>query len=321
MTAQPFAEKHVLVAGLAGGREVFLGKAVDEALSDALTLEGKSLFLTPRGLLGAKPFTTRIRLPLRDPNHPIQRVVDAEAGAECDEILSTSRVCFDRAAFPLLHRWVESSVAYGPRHPAAEAPLAEHGNLASIHGCLALHDGFVSTAEQFHRLMFQLPQVGSPRELDRLSELKGNLTIEMDKITNQIAIKLNNLVVNEPRLSSYFEAVEGAVAHAPGSHVLGTWSYLMNRFEVARVWARRQGKTMLIREIDALAKEGILGVNEVVLDSCSALDTLISEASTQYGISSEAFGELSPFAGVAASHPRAVEAAEVPTAGPVGSGI
>jgi len=320
MTAQ-FAEKHVLVAGLAGGREVFLGKVVDEPLSDPLTVEGKSLFLTPRGLLGAKPFTTLVRLPLRDPSCPIQRVADAEADAECDEILSASRACFDRAAFPLIHRWVEASVAHGPRVPAADGPLAERGDLASIQGCLALHDGFVSTAEQFHRLMFRLPQVASPRELDRLSELKGNLTIEMDKITNRIAIKLNDLVVNEPRLSSYFEAVEGALAHAPYAHALGTWTYLMNRFEVAKAWARRHGKTMLIREIDALAKEGILGVNEVVLDNCSALDTLISEASTQYGITSEAFGELSPFAGVAESDSRAVEAAEVPARGPIGTGV
>ena len=322
MTTQSFAEKHVLVAGVAGGREVFLGKAVGEPVSEQLTVEGKALCLTPGGLLGAKPFTTLVRFPLRDPGFPVQRVAGAEAASECDEILNTSTTHFSRAAFPLLHRWVESSVTRelhaGSADRSPGEPLARRDGFASIDTCLALHDGFVATAEQFHRVMFQLPQVASPRELDRLSELKGNLAIEMDKITNRIAVKLNNLVVNEPQLTSYFEAVEGALTPALPTHALGTWMYLMNRFEVAKSWARRHGKTMVIREINALAKEGILGVSEVVLDSCSALDTLISEASTQYGIASEAFGELSPFAGAARPYRRAVETAG---AGPVDTSV
>ncbi len=39
MTTQTFAGKYVLVSGILEGREVFLGKAVDEPFSDQLSVE------------------------------------------------------------------------------------------------------------------------------------------------------------------------------------------------------------------------------------------------------------------------------------------
>jgi len=88
---------------------------------------------------------------------------------------------------------------------------------------------------------------------------------------------------------------------------IGGWSYLINRLQVAKNWARRSGKTPMVREINTLMKEGISKLNETIRDHCGALDTLITETCTQYGIQFEMFGEMSPFANYTAPYAGGLE--------------
>ena len=151
------------------------------------------------------------------------------------------------------------------------------------------------TAAQFNRVLFQSPQVTTTRELDRLSELEGDLIIEVGKNTNQVAIKFNQIVAGEMELAQYFERLQITLGSVPPSSFTGGWQYLLKRLEIAKNWARRGGKTPMVREINALIKQGITRLDETILDHCSALDTLITETCNQHGIALEIFGELSPF--------------------------
>ena len=322
MTTQTFAGKYVLVSGILEGREVFLGKAIDEPFSDQLTVEGKGLALSSQGYLTAKPFVTMCNFPIRDVDCQIQQITTPEVQAECDKILTMSVVHLNRAAFPMIFRWVESSIRreafpartlYGFYNGRNEATAANPFS--------AFQDGFFTTAEQFHRILFQSPQVSSTRELDRLSELKGDFIIEVSKVTNQIAVKFNQAIASETELVRHFDLLEGPGMHIPPTHTLASWTYLINRFEIAKNWARRNNKTELVREINTLVKEGLTRVNEVILDRCTALDTLVAEACSQHGISLETFGEMSPFAGLTAPYRTPAEAAEATSPALVGAGI
>ena len=75
----------------------------------------------------------------------------------------------------------------------------------------------------------------------------------------------------------------------------GGWVYLINRLDIAKNWARRCGKTPLVREINTITKEGITGLDELILAHCSSLDTLITETFSQYGINYEIYGAIWPF--------------------------
>lgn len=172
----------------------------------------------------------------------------------------------------------------------------------------SIYEGFASGAACFRRALFQSPQVHSTRELDKLTELEGNLLIEIGKITNQIAIKLHQVLGRERELSSYFESVQGndpfdAPSNATLTMTIGGWTHLLGRMQVARLWARRNARTALVREIDALTKDGITNLDEVILEHCSALDVLVAESCAQYGIASELQVEMSPFPGDASPAP------------------
>jgi len=302
------ASKVFLVSGLSGGREVFLGKAIDEPNEESLTLEGKIISFAPQGFLIARPFHTTATFHLKDAQYCIQHISHPKANEEAIQILNLSIANLSRFAFPLVYRWIESScTSILAFHPIAHtngipitAPIgvnpAERVGLGYVHPFHSLYQGFLSTAEQFRRALFHSRQVSSTRELDRLAELEGNLAIEIGKVANQIAVKFHQLATKENELFEYLETYQGlepVLGHV--RHSMAGWLFLFERLHSAKAWARRAGMVALVRDINTLIKDGIFGLNEVILDHCNTLDTLIAETFSQYGISYEIHGELSPF--------------------------
>jgi hypothetical protein len=302
------AGKVYLVSGLSGGREVFLGKAIDESSEERLTLEGKVISFAPQGFLVARPFLTNATFYLKDVQHTIQHVSHPKAGEEAIQILNLSLASVSRFAFPLLYRWIESACitafAFQPTilanglpavPPAGILPTERHG-FGYVHPFHGLHQGFLNTAEQFRRALFHSRQVSSTRELDRLAELEGNLAIEIGKVANQVAVKFHQLATKENELFEYLETFQGFEPFLGNvRHSMAGWLFLFERLHSAKAWARRAGVVALVRDLNALIKDGIFGLNEVILDHCNTLDTLIAETFSQYGISYEIHGELSPF--------------------------
>ncbi len=322
MTKTPFpksaASKVFLVSGLSGGHEVFLGKAIDEPYEERLTLEGKVISFAPQGFLVARPFHTTVTFHLKDTHQSIQHISHPKANEEAIQILNHSITNLSRFAFPLVHRWVESAcTSIFAFHPASHTngfpgtptvgqhPTERFGHgLGYVHPFHGLHQGFLNTAEQLRRALFQERQVNSTRELDRLAELEGNLAIEIGKVGNQLAVKFHQLSAKENELFQYLETYQGFepfLGHV--RHSMAGWLFLFERLHSAKAWARRAGSVALVRDLNALIKDGIFGLNEVILDHCNTLDTLIAETFSQYGISYEIHGELSPFTSFSSAVP------------------
>jgi hypothetical protein len=300
-----FAGKFIFVSGLAGGREVFLGRAIDEPFSDQISIEGKPIAFTPQGFLVIRPFTTVVNFPIKDPNFQIQFITNQDAVEEINNIFRTSINTLSRTNFPLTYRWIETAIRRDgffntfPNWPANPFTSRTTGfnttGFGSNNPFNSFFNGFVISAEQFRRALFTSPQVNTTKEMDKITELEGDMTIEIGKITNEIAVKFNHLINRESELTNYFEWVQGFNIPINAMNQIGGWLYLINRLQIAKNWARRNGKTPMVREINTLMKEGINRLNETILDHCGSLDTLITETCTQYGIHFELFGDMSPF--------------------------
>lgn len=312
--------KFVLVSGIHGGREVFLGRPIDQPFDNNITLEGKAISFTPQGVMLVRPFVTLCTFPTNNPNCSIQQILNNEAIQEATSIYSQSLTTLNRTSYPLMYRWIETAIngsttfnfganGYSPygTFGTNRTNNAKGGYNAWNNPFTSFYEGFATSAEQFRRALFQSPQVTSTRELDKLTELEGEITIEVGKITNQIAIKFNQTVSRTTELANYFEAIQGFGFHFSSTGTIGGWCYLMNRIQMAKNWARKTGKTALVRDINALTKEGINGLNEVILEHCGALDTLITETCTQYGIQFEFHGDMSPFANYTTPYSGTVE--------------
>lgn len=296
-----YAGKFVFVSGIAGGREVFLGRAIDEPFSEQISLEGKPISYTPQGVMIVRPFTTVVTFPVKDPNFQIQYINNPTVIDEINNIFNSSLTQISRANYPLTFRWIEASIrqnapalfnGYGGANRYNHFNQATYGNANAFY---SFYSGFATSAEQFRRALFQSPQVNTTKELDKITELEGDLTIEIGKVTNEIAVKFNHLINRDGELINYFEWIQGYTTPILPTNLIGGWAYLINRLQVAKNWARRNGKTPLVREINNLMKEGINRLNEAILDHCSSLDTLITETCNQYGIQFELYGEMSPF--------------------------
>lgn len=298
--------KFVFVSGINSGREVFFGRPIDEPFGDSITIEGKSVNFTPQGTLVVRPFATLCTFPTKSPTCQIQQITNPEAVAEAQSLFNMSMPVISRASYPLTYRWMESAlfnsanpaaIAGGfnggafPRNGYARSEMKGFANPFS-----SFYEGFLQSAEQFRRALYQSPQVTSSRELDKLTELEGDLCIEIGKITNQVAIKFNQMISRNQEIVQYFESIQGFAMPMTSTTTMGGWCYLINRLSIAKNWAKKYGKTPLVREINALTKDGINGLNEIILEHASSLDTLITETFAQYGIVYEAFGEMSPFA-------------------------
>jgi hypothetical protein len=296
--------KFVFVSGINGGREVFFGRPIDEPYADTLTIEGKSITFTPQGYMVVKPFVTLFTFPTKNANCQIQQIQNPEALHEANNLYNTSVTTITRANYPLTYRWIETSMNWFTNNPwnfggsntNGYARTLNTGYNPNANPFSSFFEGFKSSAEQFRRALFQSPQVSSTREMDKLTELEGDLVIEIGKITNQVAVKFNQFVGRNTELAHYFESMQGYTIPMPALNTMGGWCFLMNRLQIAKNWARRNGKTPLVREINTLTKDGINGLNELILEHCSSLDTLITETFSQYGITFELHGEMSPFA-------------------------
>jgi hypothetical protein len=314
--------KLFFVSGLSGGREVFLGKAIDEPYEQSLTLEGKVLALSPQGIVVARPFNTTSTFSIKDPVYNLQHISDPHAHEEAIHILNFSVTQVSKTVFPLICRWIETAAqtvigtfptpffAATSLMPNATMPQREvmFNGVGQSNPFYGFYQGFQSTAEQFRRSLFHSRQVNSTRELDKVAELEGNLAIEIGKLANQLAVKFHQIATQESELYPYLEAFQGADLPATGvRYSMAGWLYLFQRLQFAKSWARRDGKPTLVRDINVLIKDGIFGLNEVILDHCNSLDTLITETFSQYGIAYEIYGELSPFVGYTGPAPSALD--------------
>ena len=300
-----------LVSALANGREVFLGRAIDEPFQEQLTLEGKSLSFTPQGYLVVRPFATIVTFPLQDPNHPVQNVTDPEVTREVTDVLDMSVIQIHRSTHPLVYRWVEAC-AKRDVTAAWHVNGFNRGGLGVANPIFSFYEGFMSSAEQFRRALFQSPQVNTTSELDSLTELEGQLTVKIGKVTNKIAINFNQVVTRESELTQYLEAIQGFSLPVPPASQAGGWVFLINWLQIAKNFAQREGKTPLVREINGLATDGINTLNAIILEHCSELDTLITEAFSKYGIRFEIYGAMSPFATYSTPFSGSVESYQMP---------
>jgi hypothetical protein len=301
-----YTGKYVFVTGFAGGREVFLGRAIDEPFNGEVTLEGKPIGFTQQGFMVVRPFKTTMNFPIADPSFQIQFVTHQAAIDEINNIWKSSISQLSRSGFPLTYRWIEAAIRRdGFTTANANGFLGNFFNRNSwffsgtgngfSNPFNSFYTGFTSSAEQFRRALFTSPQVNSTKEMDKITELEGDLTIDIGKITNEIAVKFNQMINRENELGGYFESIQGFNVPTSGTTQIGGWFYLINRLQIAKNWARRSGKTPFVREVNTLMKDGINRLNETILEHCGAHDTLITETCTQYGIQLEAFGEMSPF--------------------------
>jgi hypothetical protein len=314
--------KYVFVSGINGGREVFFGRPIDEPYGDHITVEGKSISFTPQGFMVVRPFVTLCNFPTKNPNCQVQQITNQEAINEANNLFNLSVTTITRANYPLTYRWVETAIFNFANNTNFNYVGGTNYNRSffnrnysaySNNPFTSFYEGFTNSAEQFRRALFQSPQVTSTRELDKLTELEGDLTIEVGKITNQVAVKFNQLISRNTELTNYFDSIHGFSIPFPTTSTVGGWCYLMNRLQVAKNWARRNGKTPLVREINALTKDGINGLNEIILEHCSTLDTLITETFSQYGINFEIYGDLTPFTNYTAPFSGTVENYDYPT--------
>ena len=278
--------KHFLVSGLSEGSAVFCGCATSEPIDEQLTLEGKLVHISPEGRVLAQPFRSQVRFFLLDATFTIHHVDDPHIHNELVGFLDSNQILVSSAAFPFLYGWYLATC----RHPEALYDIAQP---RADHPAFSFFEQFVSTAEQFRRALYRAPQVSSVRELDKVSELEGNLLVEIGKIASQVAIKLNQLVSRESDLQKHFRAFYGE--EVAGSryvpHAIGGFAYLTDRLNFAKNYARSNGKSGVVREINAFLKDAFFGLNEVVMDHRNSLDTLITESFSQYGITYEMYGE------------------------------
>lgn len=316
-----YTGKFFFVSGIQNGRTAFLGRAVDQPYEGYVTLEGKSVHFGNNGFFTLSPFTTLTRFPIQDPNVTIHQIANNPVFEEVKSLFERPITQISRTSYPLFYRWMETCL-YNENNGSYFAGNNFGGNAFGTpnNPFFGFYDGFVSSANQFRRALFQAPQVHSTRELDKVTDLEGNLTIDIGKITNQIAIKFNQFVGRNSELSNFFESFQSFHfynnsgntnfgfngfngGYNNGALAISGWTFLMNRMQVAKHWARRKGDTALVRELNSLTKECINHLNEVILEHCSALDILIAEAFSQYGITTEIYGEMQPFNGYTSSTP------------------
>lgn len=278
-----------LVSGFTRERGFFLGHSSPDPeqaeLAHVTELEGKWIETGFSGAPRIQPLLTRVRLASGDPSLLVQAIDHPSALAEAERLLGTSVQTLNPVLFPILYRFVQVTKA-----PAPASTAMEQGRQAN--SLSEFQATFQRTAEQFRHALIQELQVQTTRELDKLTELEGDLVIELGKVSNEIAAGFNQLSQREDALAAHMAlAVDpeqdfefgDSDRTRPGS----SWLALLGRLEYAKNWARREGRTPLVRELNANLRQASTRLGEVVLEHCSALDTLISESFTQHDLGSE----------------------------------
>ncbi len=279
----------VYVTGLADGREVFVGRTGDDlATSSRITVEGKAIAWGPERALLAQPFATSRTFSTTDGAHAVHVVTDDDAVRELDGICRTPTHVLGRTTHPRTWRWIESATGNAG---------GAHAESSLTHG---IWNGFTATAARFRAALFASPGITTTRELDSLTEIEGQAAIELGRAANHAAVRFQALTARFGDLTAFLDAVHGGRASggAPGG-----WSDLFARADAAKAWARRNGSTSLVRDLNRWIRDGIDAWNGIVLDACAELDTLITETFNQHGITSELYGDLSPFTGWTGASP------------------
>jgi hypothetical protein len=272
-----------LITARGAGGQFFLGRATCEPEADRLTLEGKALCAFSSSALTVQPFSTCAVFPCDDPRFALQRLEHPAAIDEGTRLLTLAIPRASHTGFPLLFRWFQASMREGTE--ARRAPAVPASGAAAVH----LFDGFRRHAAGFRRALIQSPQVTTSHELDKLTELEGDLAIEMSKGVNAIAAALNALLARENDLAHFLDQLGGQVF--PASDSVGGWTIVAGRLEAARSFALRNANTPLVREVNALSHEGFQRLAERILEHESALDTLVAETLGNYGIQAELWGD------------------------------
>ena len=163
--------------------------------------------------------------------------------------------------------------------------------MESTHSTFGFFADFLGQAEDFRRALLRSQRISSSRELDRVAELTGDLVIEVGRITGRLALGLDRIVASDPELRAHLERFpEGRAPDGPLGSVLGGFPYLSERVAWAKEFARANAREELVRELNAVFKEALFVLNEVVLDHVGSLDVLMTEAFAQYGIGPEELG-------------------------------
>ena len=289
-----------MVSGLNQGREVFIGKAVDEPFQGNLALEGKMMGFTPQGYLVVRPFSTLANFPVEETNTPCQKITDPAVVTEATNLLNSSTTQVHRVNFPMIHSWMDSCAK--PEFMNSWVTTnAQRTAWWSFNPWFNMMERFNASAEHFHYALFMSPQVNSTEEMDKLTELQGSLTIELGKVANRITVTFNQILTRETHLTEYLTAFQGTNQFHPVASHSGGWLYLNQRLDISKVWARQMGKTELVREINEIMKEGFTQLNETILSHSNSLDTLIAETISLYGISPDTYTGTTTLTGVATS--------------------
>jgi len=98
-------------------------------------------------------------------------------------------------------------------------------------------------------------------------------------------VRFHRLLQRDAELERRFRRLDGSATDGGRSRGDGTgWERVAARLADARAWARRRGRTPLVRELGALEREGTLRRAEILLEHTGALDTLASEARRELGL-------------------------------------
>ncbi len=277
-----------LVTGPGGGREVFLGSALGDDVGDRLRLEGKVLSMTPHGRLVVRPFPTTVTVRESDPSTTLHRLTDPQVVTEARSLLALAATHVNRGAVPNVHAWVSAALQSSSGAPTADPGPATRGEVAHEgEPFQTLYESLLATTEEFRRVLFRTRGVESTRELDRATELEGDLLIEVGRVANQVAVKLNATGRRVPALAAHLEAFGASGSDLGRRPSMAGWPDAFERVRIAKDWARRGGRAELVRELNTLIKDAVFAVHEVILDHGNALDTLITETFGQYGVRAE----------------------------------
>lgn len=287
MNARTGTGELYIVTGTVAGEEAFLGRAV-AAEGATLELEGRALRRGPCGGLVLAPFATARLVRVAEDGPALHRVVDEGAREEARELLAGRAEHVPRALAPRLTRWLEAAA------PDAEAAATAALEPAPLQGSL---DGFRRTAEELRGALLRAPGLDVAQELDRLSELEGDLVIELGRVSNRIALLAAEMLAAEPALARHVAAL-GPERDASGLPA-EPWALLFERLRAARAWGLARGRTALVRDVNQLVKQAVHASSETILEHCAALDTLVAESAPRVAPGADPTAELTPVAAAA----------------------
>jgi hypothetical protein len=283
----------VLVTGLAGGREVFVGRSLGAGEGVTRTVEGKAVRRNADGSLGVQPFATTCGLAASG-GVRFHDVTDGEACREIEDLLASPVASIARTTHPFTAGWIERALcADGGAAPRAEG----WGTVPD-----GLHHDFAAGVRQLRTALCASPAVQTTRELDRLTEIECAVAGRVGRAVSQAVVQLHGLCARNGDLCAFLDAVHGA-GGVRGAQGLSGWSQVMERAAAIRGWARRNGDAGLAREVHHVVRDGLDALCGVLLDGSAQLDTLAAETFNQLGVEAESGASPPAWPGWAGADP------------------